>query len=293
MIDISPYKFNSRGGSGKADYIHVMPMPDTYRGLYRGHSADIGPQYAAHLAKAVATIQSNGKGIAGFICESILSCGGQIPLPEGYLQHAYSVVREAGGLCIADEVQVGFGRVGSHFWGFELQDVVPDIVVMGKPIGNGHPLGAVVCTPAVAAAFNNGMEYFNTFGGNPVSCTIGKTVLEVIEAEQLQANAARMGHEISSGLGELQKEFPIIGDVRGPGLFIGIELVKNPETLEPAAAEASYLTNRMRRHGILMSTDGPLHNVLKIKPPMCFNSSNVDLLLSSLRKILAEEPMQL
>ena len=217
---------------------------------------------------------------------------GRFLLPEGYLAKAYEIVRAAGGVCIADEVQVGFGRVGDHFWAFENQGVVPDIVVMGKPIGNGHPLAAVVTTQKIANAFNNGMEYFNTFGGNPVSCAIGNAVLNVIKKEELQANAKRMGHLLTTGLQNLQKRFPIIGDVRGPGLFIGIELVRHPTLMIPADVEANYLANRMRQHGILMSTDGPFHNVLKIKPPMCFNEDNVKFLLETLEKVLKEDFMR-
>ncbi len=213
-------------------------------------------------------------------------------MPPGFLAEAYAAVRAAGGLCIADEVQVGFGRVGEHFWGFELQGVIPDIVTMGKPIGNGHPLAAVVTTPAVAEAFTNGMEYFNTFGGNPVSCAIGRTVLRIVQEEGLQAHAQSVGQHLLSGLQSLQKQFPIIGDVRGHGLFLGFELVKD-EQLTPAASQASYLANRMRQGAVLMSTDGPLHNVLKIKPPMCFTQANADFFLERLEKVFKEDFMQI
>jgi 4-aminobutyrate aminotransferase-like enzyme len=174
-----------------------------------------------------------------------------------------------------------------------MHDVIPDIVTMGKPIGNGHPLAAVVTTEAVAEAFANGMEYFNTFGGNPVSCAIGQEVLAVVKEEKLQQNALEVGQYLRKGLLKLQQEFPIIGDVRGPGFFQGMELVKDLKTLEPAAEQASYLANRMRDHAILMSTDGPYHNVLKIKPPMVFNRSNVDFLIETLQKVLQEDFMQL
>jgi len=192
-------------------------------------------------------------------------------------------------VCIADEVQVGFGRVGTHFWGFEMQAVVPDIVTMGKPIGNGHPLAAVVTTPEIAASFNNGMEYFNTFGGNPVSCAIGLAVLDVIAEEQLQANALYTGMYLMDGLYGLMERHALIGDVRGSGLFVGIELVLDRETLEPAPAQAAYIANRMRERGILLSTDGPFHNVLKIKPPLVFTRENADFLVSTLDEILEED----
>lgn len=289
VIDVSSYKFDGRGGQGTPPNTQIVPIPDTYRGLYRGSDPEAGRKYAAHLDEAIERIRKMDRGVAGFICESILSCGGQIVLPDGYLQEAYRKVRTAGGLCIADEVQVGFGRVGSHFWGFELQGVVPDIVTMGKPMGNGHPLAAVVCRPEVAEAFANGMEYFNTFGGNPVSCAIGQAVLRVIREEGLQENALQTGQYLTRSLLELKAQHPIIGDVRGPGLFQGIELVKHLETLTPAAREASYIANRMRQRGILMSTDGPFHNVLKIKPPICFGKQEVDFLIQSLDEVLEED----
>ncbi|MFT5801323.1 MAG: 4-aminobutyrate aminotransferase-like enzyme, partial [Nonlabens sp.] len=172
-------------------------------------------------------------------------------------------------------------------------NVIPDIVTMGKPIGNGHPLAAVVTTKKVAETFANGMEYFNTFGGNPVSCAIGREVLKVIANEGLQQNAKEIGRYLTKALQKLKTRFPIIGDVRGIGFFQGIELVKNRETLEPAAAQTAYLANRMRERGILMSTDGPLHNVLKIKPPMCFTKANVDFLIENLELVLRENFMQI
>ncbi len=287
VIDVSSYKFDGKGGKGAPDTTHIVPIPDVYRGKFKNPET-AGEAYAASIEEAIAKIQSDGRNVAGFICESILSCGGQIELPSNYLKYAYKAVRAAGGVCIADEVQVGFGRVGVHFWGFELSGVVPDIVTMGKPIGNGHPLAAVVCTPEVAAAFANGMEYFNTFGGNPVSCAIGEAVLDVIETEKLQENALEVGNYLLKGLKALQAKHPIIGDVRGKGFFLGFELVRNRETLEPADKETAYLASRMRELGFLMSTDGLYHNVIKIKPPICFNKENADLLLKYLDKTLVE-----
>ncbi|MCB9432004.1 MAG: aminotransferase class III-fold pyridoxal phosphate-dependent enzyme [Ardenticatenaceae bacterium] len=289
IIDISPYKFNAPGGQGKPPHTHIAPMPDPYRGQYKGYGRDAGRAYAQHIQPLIDEVQAAGRGIAGFIAESVLGCGGQIVLPDGYLEEAYRLVRQAGGVCIADEVQVGFGRVGSHFWGFETQGVIPDIVTMGKPIGNGHPLGAVITTPEIAEAFNNGMEYFNTFGGNPVSCAVGLAVLDVIEQEDLQGNALRVGQRLLEGLTGLMDKHPIIGDVRGLGLFVGIELVRDRATLEPAAAEARYVVDRMKEHGILLSTDGPYHNVLKLKPPIVFSEANADVLVHTLDKIFAED----
>jgi 4-aminobutyrate aminotransferase-like enzyme len=264
-------------------------MPDVYRGAYKQGEARAGEKYARHVAEKVESIQAERRGVGAFLCDSLMGCGFQIVMPAGYLQAAYQHVRAAGGVCIADEVQTGFGRVGTHFWGFQTQGVVPDIVTMGKPIGNGHPLAAVVTTPEIAASFNNGMEYFNTFGGNPVSCAIGMAVLDVMEQEGLQAQALRVGTHLLEGLRGLMAKHPIVGDVRGLGLFLGIELVQDPSTLAPAAKEASYVANRMRECGILLSTDGPFHNVLKIKPPLVFNEANADFLVETLDRILAED----
>jgi 4-aminobutyrate aminotransferase-like enzyme/Ser/Thr protein kinase RdoA (MazF antagonist) len=289
LIEISSYKFDGPGGTGAPPHIHKVPMPDVYRGAYKRNDPHAGEKYAQHVAAAIAEIQRRGSSAGAFIAESILSCGGQIVLPENYLKEAYRHVRQAGGVCIADEVQTGFGRVGTHFWAFETQGVVPDIVTLGKPIGNGHPLGAVVTTPEIAASFANGMEYFNTYGGNPVSCVIGLAVLDVIRDEKLQAHALKTGARLVHGLRQLMSKHPLIGDVRGLGLFIGIELVLDRETLAPAAAPASYIANRMKARGILLSTDGPLHNVLKIKPPLVFTEADADFLVSTLDEILEED----
>jgi 4-aminobutyrate aminotransferase-like enzyme/Ser/Thr protein kinase RdoA (MazF antagonist) len=289
-IAISSYKFNGKGGKGKPEHTEIVPLPDSFRGIYQGELSETGARYAAHVQEAIDVIHAKGRGVAGFIAESIVSCGGQIDLPDNYLKLAYDAVRKASGVCIADEVQVGFGRVGKKFWGFELQDVVPDIVTMGKPIGNGHPLAAVVCTRAVADAFANGMEYFNTFGGNPVSCAIGLEVLNVIKKDKLQENAYQVGEYLKAELNKMKSKFPLIGDVRGQGLFLGFELVEPGKV--PATAKTSYLADRMKAHGILMSVDGPQNNVLKIKPPMCFSMENADLMLHYLNKVLAEDFMQ-
>jgi 4-aminobutyrate aminotransferase-like enzyme len=218
-----------------------------------------------------------------------MSCGGQLELPPGYLAAAYRHAREAGAVCIADEVQVGFGRVGDRFWGFQTQGVVPDIVTMGKPIGNGHPLGAVVTTREVAEAFANGMEYFNTFGGNPVSCEIGLAVLDVLRDEGLQQRARSVGARLKAGLAGLQERHPALGDVRGLGLFLGVELVADPEARTPAAPQAAYVVERMKDHGILLSTDGPDHNVIKIKPPLTFSEADAERLVAALDRVLAED----
>jgi 4-aminobutyrate aminotransferase-like enzyme len=227
------------------------------------------------------------------MAEAILSCGGQLVLPPGYLAGLFRAVRETGGVAIADEVQVGFGRVGTHFWGFDAEGAVPDIVTMGKPFGNGHPLAAVATTRAIARAFQTGMEYFNTFGGNPVSCAAGLAVLDVLEEERLQENARCQGELLLAELRSLQARHPILGDVRGRGLFLGFELVRDRETLEPAAQEARALVNRMKEEGVLLSTDGPLANVIKIKPALVFSRSDADRFLSRLDAVLGEDRFQL
>ena len=278
LIDISPYKHDGKGGSGRPGHVHKAIMPDRYR----------SPASIDEYTDSVLRSLQQDDGSAAFICESLLGCGGQIVLPDGYLKTAYSHARESGAVCIADEVQVGFGRVGSHFWGFETQGVVPDIVTLGKPIGNGHPLAAVVTTREIADTFNNGMEYFNTFGGNPVSCAIGMAVLDVIEDEGLQEKAHKTGNYLLKELRSLQSDHPIIGDVRGLGLFIGIELVNNQQSKTPAATQASFIAERMKQLGVLISTDGPYHNVLKIKPPLCFNLDNANMLVNCLHSILSE-----
>ncbi|MEO0899035.1 MAG: aminotransferase class III-fold pyridoxal phosphate-dependent enzyme [Bacteroidota bacterium] len=287
-IGVSSYKFDSKGGKGKPAHTQLLPLPDPFRGKYRGEES--ASAYASHIQEAITQIMAEGRNPAGFIGESILSCGGQIEPPQGYLKEIYQKVRAAGGICIADEVQTGVGRVGKYFWAFELQAVVPDIVTIGKPIGNGHPLAVVVCTEEVADAFNNGMEYFNTFGGNPVSATIGLEVLRVVKDEALQKHAYIVGEYLKQEFRSLQEEFPIIADVRGQGLFLGVEFTD--EHLTPLAQQTSYLSNRMRELGILLSTDGPDHNVIKIKPPLVFNLSHADELLSRTRQILKEDGMK-
>lgn len=289
LIDISPYKFNGPGGGGREPWVHVAPIPDDYRGAFRRDLPDRGARYAAQVSSLVDDAQASARPVGAFIAETLPSVGGQVELPPGYLEAVYQLVRRTGGVCIADEVQVGFGRLGTHFWGFETQGVVPDIVVLGKPIGNGFPLAAVVTTPEIAASLDNGMEFFSTFGGNPVACAAGLAVLEVLEGEGLMANARDVGAYLKAGLVELAGRFATIGDVRGRGLFLGVELVRDRETLEPAGAEAGYVVNRLRERGVLCGTDGPHHNVLKIRPPLCFSRQDADLFLACLAGVLGED----
>jgi 4-aminobutyrate aminotransferase-like enzyme/Ser/Thr protein kinase RdoA (MazF antagonist) len=290
LIDISPYKHAGPGGGGAPDWVHVAPLPDDYRGPHKRTDPQAGAKYAERVGEIVEGLKRKARRPAAFIAESCPSVGGQLIMPPGYLSNAYEYVWNSGGLCIADEVQTGLGRMGSSFWAFEEQGVVPDIVVMGKPLGNGHPIGAVATTRAVASAFANGMEYFSTFGGNTVSCAIGVAVLDVVAEEQLQGHAARVGGYLLARLRGLAERHPIVGDVRGSGLFLGVELVRDRATLEPAGAEASFVANRMRERGVLLGTDGPFHNVVKIRPPMPFDERDADILVDALDRALAELP---
>ncbi|BBO70764.1 4-aminobutyrate aminotransferase [Desulfosarcina alkanivorans] len=289
LVDISPYKHDGPGGRGAPDWVQTVVMPCGYRGPHKGTGRKTGAAYARYVKTAVDCIEAGGRRPAAFICESMLGCGGQVLLPDGYLWAAFEHVRAAGGVCIADEVQVGFGRAGTHFWAFETQGVVPDIVTLGKPMGNGHPLAAVVTTPEIAGAFHNGMEYFNTYGGNPVSCAVGMAVLDVIQSEGLQENARTVGAYLLQRLSALKETSPLVGDVRGLGLYLGVELVTDHETLAPATDHAAYICNRMKDYGFLISTDGPLHNVLKLKPPIVFSRKDADALVDALEKVFAED----
>ena len=293
LVDVSPYKFDGPGGGGRKPFVHVVPLPDDYRGAHRRSDPERGAKYARPVGDVVAALRERGAGACTFLTETLPSVGGQVVLPPGYLAEAYRHVRAAGGVCIADEVQVGFGRLGTHFWGFETQGVIPDVVVMGKPIGNGFPLAAVVTTREIAAAFDNGMEYFATFGGNPVACAVGLAVLDVLRDEHLQERARRVGGHLRAALEKLMARHSLVGDVRGSGLFLGVELVRDRATLEPATEEASYVVNRLRERGILSGVDGPFENVLKIRPPLVFGETDADRFVSTLDDVLAEGPVAL
>ncbi len=285
LIGISPYKFDGPGGTGAGKNVHVAPTPDIFRGKYKGKNAS--DQYVEELNKIILNIHKSNKKISAFFSEAIMGCGGQIFPPKHFLKNAYDLIRKNSGLCIADEVQIGFGRTGSHFWGFETQDVVPDIITIGKSMGNGHPISALITTKEIASTFNNGMEYFNSFGGNPVSCAIGHSVLKIIDEEGLQSNALQVGNLLKKLLNQLKTIHPIIGDVRGKGLFFGIELVNDEKELKPLPNVAEKVINKMKDNGILLSTDGPDHNVIKIKPPMVFNEQNAYFLTENLNLVLS------
>lgn len=277
----SCYKTSEKRG----DNIVTVPTPGSYRGLYAG-DGQAADKYAGHLQTAVDTLARRGHRPAAFIVDTIFSNEGLPIVPPGYLAKAVEIVRQAGGLFVADEVQPGFGRLGTHFWGFDSHGVVPDIATMGKPMGNGYPISAVVTSEDVIESFQQDSHYFNTFGGTPVACAAALAVLEVIEKEDLQTNALETGSYLLDGLKELATNQPIIGDIRGSGLFIAIELVRDRESREPATIETEKVVNLLRQHGILIGSTGQYDNVLKIRPPMVFSRANADLLLQKLKKAL-------
>jgi 4-aminobutyrate aminotransferase-like enzyme len=292
LIDVSHYKFASPGGMGSPPWVRTAPAPDEYRGRYGRDVPDRATRYASHVRDAFAELRGASITPAAFIAEAFPSCGGQIEPPHGYLRAAYAHARQFGAVCIADEIQTGFGRIGSDFWAFETQGVVPDIVTVGKPIGNGHPIGAVITTPEIAASFDNGMEFFSTFGGNPVSAAIGLAVLDVLEEERLQDRAAVVGGTLKGALASLAMHHEVVGDIRGRGLFLGLELVSDRASKRPAPAIARYVVDRMAQRGVLMSTDGPDHNVLKIKPPMPFSESDAERLVHELDGVLGDDAVR-
>lgn len=277
----STWKFNYPHGFG----VHHAIAPDTYRGVYGRDDKDAGRKYAADI-KDLIQYATPGK-VAGFFAESIQGVGGVVVFPDGYLQEAYRIVRGAGGVCIADEVQAGFGRTGTHYWGFETQGVIPDIVTMAKSIGNGAPLAAVVTTPEIAATMAQRV-HFNTFGGNPVSCAIGKAVLETIDREGLQQRCHSLGQRLLAGLHKLQAKYPVIGDVRGMGLMVAMEFVKDRASKEPAKEACAQFFERCKDLGALVGKGGLNGNIIRITPPMCISEADVDFLLTVMDVALSE-----
>jgi len=274
------WKFNVPQSFG----VQHAQMPETYRGPYGADDPDAGQKYAGDVQSLV-QFGSSGR-IAGFISESIQGVGGAVVLPPGYLQHTYAHVRAAGGVCIADEVQTGFGRTGTHFWGFGAQEVIPDIVTLAKGIGNGCPLAAVITTPEIARALATRL-HFNTFGGNPVSTAMGRAVLQVIDEEGLQQNCANVGAYLKAELGTLATRHSIIGQVRGQGLLLGVELVKDRTTKQPAREECAVVFERCRELGLLIGKAGIAGNTLRITPPMCVTRADADFMVAVLNQALA------
>lgn len=277
----STWKYNYPHSFG----IHHVMVPDTYHGIWGADDPEAGEKYAREVEEVI-RFATPGK-VAGFFAESIQGVGGATVYPDDYLQRVFKTIRDAGGVCISDEVQTGFGRTGAHYWGFENYGVVPDIVTMAKGIGNGTPLAAVVTTPEIAQSMVNRI-HFNTFGGNPVSCAIGKAVLEVIDKENLQQNSAERGAQLMEGLRRLMSKHDLIGDVRGKGLMIGVELVKDRGTKEPATDACARVLERVKELGLLLGKGGYYGNVLRIKPPMCITGEDIEFLLDVLDTALKE-----
>lgn len=289
VTGISPDRYDAPGGSGAPSTTHAVLQPNRYRGPYGYDDPNAAARYAADVARVVGELVAGDRPPAAFFSESLMGTAGQVVLPPTYLAAAFDSVRAAGGLCVSDEVQIGFGRLGDEFWGFQTHGVVPDVVTMGKPMGNGMPISAVVTTRAIADEFDKGLKYFNTFGGNPVSCAAGMAVLDVVEGERLQERAATVGRYLLTQLEELKQRHPLIGDVRGQGLYAGIELVTDRNSKDPAAAAASRVSERMKEEGVIIYPNGRLGNILKLKPPMIFGSEHVDLLVDRLERVLSED----
>jgi 4-aminobutyrate aminotransferase-like enzyme len=287
-IDLSAYKFNAKGGVGPSDWVELVEVADDYRGSFGRDDPDRAQKFAGLVDGAIERLAVQDIGVAGFIAETFPSVGGQIIPPKGYLQAVYAKIRAVGGLCIADEVQTGLGRLGDYYFGFEQQEVVPDIVVLGKPLGNGHPMGALVTTRAIADSFAKGPEFFSTFGGSTLSCRIGKEVLDIVDDEDLQANAKRQGDRLLDKLRALQDKHDCIGDVRGLGLFIGVDLVMDRANKTEATALAKHVKNRMRDTRILLGSEGPKDSILKIRPPLTIQPDDVDMIVVTLDCILNE-----
>lgn len=277
---------NPQALSTRPDWVHPVTAPNSYRGEFRG--PDSAPDYVRSVEHNLAKLAEQGRQVAGFICEPVYGNAGGISLPPGYLKQVYAKVRAQGGVCIADEVQVGYGRLGHYFWGFEEQGVVPDIITMAKGMGNGHPLGAVITRREIAEALEAEGYFFSSAGGSPVSCRIGLAVLDVMDKEQLWDNTREVGDHFKARLEALIDKHPLVGAVHGSGFYLGVELIRSRETLEPATEETTYLCDRLRELGIFMQPTGDYLNILKIKPPMCTTRQSVDFFVDSVSKVLSE-----
>ncbi len=278
---------NPKALETRPGWVHPVVAPNTYRGVYRGPGSTA--DYLRSVTDTLARLDEQGRQVAGFICEPVYGNAGGISLPPGYLEQVYQQVRARGGVCIADEVQVGYGRLGTHFWGFEEQGVVPDIITMAKGMGNGQPLGVVITRREIAEALEAEGYFFSSAGGSPVSCAIGMAVLDVMEEEGLWENARTTGGYFRQRLDELVARFPLAGAAHGSGFYLGLELVRDRDTLEPATEETALLCERLRELGIFMQPTGDYLNILKIKPPMCTTRRSVDFFVDSVAKVLAED----
>ena len=270
----------------RPEWVHVADVPNRFRGTHRG--ADAGARYASDLGTDLDTLASEGRDVAAFICESVLGNAGGVLLPEGYLVDAYARVRAAGGLCIADEVQVGFGRMGSSFWGFEQSGATPDLITIAKPMGNGFPIGGVITSKRIADALSTQGQFFSSAGGNPLSCRVGIAVLDAMEAEGLQENARVVGARLADGFRDLAERHALIGPIHGEGLYLGVELVRDRATMEPATAEAAAICERLRELGVVVLTTSERSNVLKVKPPLCLTAESADTVVAALDRVLTE-----
>ena len=284
VSDLSPEEWR---GSSAPDHVATLPAPDGYRGPFRSDEPGWIERYAACVDDAIATLDGRGIRPAALLIDSGFTSDGIFTPPPEYLQDVVRRWRGAGGLFVADEVQVGYGRTGSHMWGFERHGVTPDVITLGKPMGNGHPVAAVVTRSDIVDRFAEQTEWFSTFGGNPVACEAGLAVFDVIEREHLVANAAAMGSRLTSGLRGLAERHPLIGDVRALGLLIGVELVGDRETREPAMEETERVQNDMRERGVLVGTTGRDGNILKIRPPLIIAVQEADLIIDTLDVVLS------
>lgn len=277
---------NPRALETRPDWVHPVTAPNIYRGPYRGSGSTT--DYVDAVRAVLERIDVAGTGLSGFICESVYGNAGGIPLPTGYLKEVYALVRERGGVCIADEVQVGYGRLGHYFWGFEEQGVVPDIITIAKGMGNGQPLGAVITTREIADSLEKEGYFFSSAGGSPVSCVVGMTVLDIMRDDRLQENARIVGDHLKARLEALCQRFPIAGAVHGMGLYLGLEFIRDRETLEPATEETAAICDRLLSLGVIMQPTGDHLNVLKIKPPLCLSRESADFFADMLEKVLSE-----
>ncbi|ANL32389.1 MULTISPECIES: aminotransferase [Rhizobium] len=277
---------NPQALTTRPDWVHAVVSPNTYRGAFRG--PDTAASYLAAVTPMLETIDAGGQGLAGFICESVYGNAGGIPLPDGYLREIYAQVRARGGLCIADEVQVGYSRLGHYVWGFEQQGVVPDIITIAKGMGNGHPLGAVITTRVIAQSLEKQGPFFSSTGGSPVSCIAGMAVLDIMAEEKLQENARTVGDHLKERLAALIDRHLIVGAVHGMGLYLGLEFVRDRTTLEPATEETAAICDRLLALGVIMQPTGDHQNVLKIKPPLCLSIESADFFADMLEKVLDE-----
>lgn len=277
---------NPRALETRPAWVHPVTAPNTYRGPFRGAAS--ATKYVAAVGDALAKLDWKDERVAGFIAESVYGNAGGIPLPPGYLKDVYAMVRARGGVCIADEVQVGYGRLGHYFWGFEEQGVVPDIITIAKGMGNGHPLGAVITSRAIADSLEREGYFFSSAGGSPVSCAVGQTVLDIMRDEKLQENARDVGNYLKGRLEALGQRFPIVGAVHGMGLYLGLELVRDRETLEPATRETMAICDRLLDLGVIMQPTGDHLNVFKIKPPLCLTRDSADFFADMVAKVLEE-----